>query len=650
VPGDDRVRRLIARADRAARSPSTSASPQGGQLDEKPLDSEGIQRAIGAGGVEVAETTNMARLTSSKLLLLGLIACGADQGDGQKPIADLRADSNRDGEVRVDDDSDMEKVAWDAKTGAIFLANIDDDSRRCKSSLNDMTIALCNDGQDDIVNGEDDARDLARLKTRPARQPSDARGRVVIATEKAVGLVRLFKRSGPGPADFEPITDESVLSREELEKGVELGIEARDIVRDEAGWDGYVDIKLIVSSKEAGEATDTVRMRVAPVLTYHHLLAAETVWVSDNQTMGNRRMRRELAAASDIANVPVQTLSVEDQWTQDFFEPAFMTMPGPNGTQQAMRVNYRSPNIFDAAQKDTPLRPAGQIVFTLRGKDVAGVQQFDIGHNSDMDSLSSFGNFETVPPYEKDGITYPFGRVLRGSTASWFPDRAFAKMVDAQRVQPSIEIDTSWLYVGHVDETISFVKAPTKRGWVLMINDAPLAKKMLDDAVAAGEGDAPMFVGKTWIDFETGNENPADTTIAKALADEQVMMSSAEAAVEVDAQLDILRREVGLTDDEIIRVPFLHTTYGGKSVAYQPGTVNGIYLSDTLFASPEPHGPVVGGRDIFKEALSIPLSKIGVTVSWVEDWDAYHRVLGEVHCGSNATRKIPEARWWESGR
>src|SRR5262249_15150030 len=152
-------------------------------------------------------------------------------------------------------------------------------------------------------------------------------------------------------------------------------------------------------------------------------------------------------------------------------------------------------------------------------------------------------------------------------------------------IQPAIAIDTSWLYVGHVDETLSFAKAPTKRGWMLLANDPTLAKKMLDDAVAAGEGDAPMFVGKSWVDFQTNDETPADATIAKALADEQVMTASAEAAVEVDAQLEILKREVGLTDDEIIRVPFLHTNYGGKSVAYQPGTVNGLYLSDTHFVA-----------------------------------------------------------------
>ena len=31
----------------------------------------------------------------------------------------------------------------------------------------------------------------------------------------------------------------------------------------------------------------------------------------------------------------------------------------------------------------------------------------------------------------------------------------------------------------------------------------------------------------------------------------------------------------------------------------------------------------------------------------VDDWDAYHRRGGEVHCGTNAKRAIPATHWWE---
>ncbi|MDF2696907.1 MAG: Protein-arginine deiminase type [Labilithrix sp.] len=595
------------------------------------------------------------------LMTAGLLACsvegtdgGASSGGTPEPDvkADLRADSNRDGEVRFDDESDAQKTEWDKTSGAVFLANIDDDNERCKSTGDDVTIAKCNDAQDEVVNGDDDALDLARLKSRPwPKTPEDATGHVAILTDAAKTMVRLFKKVGEGATDFEPLDEDNVFTREELQAGFELGIEAKDIVRDPAEWDGYVDVQLTVSSPTKGDSTDQVRLRVAPVLTFHHLLPAEQIWVSNTRTPGNSATRADLSVACKAAGIGVpQTIDVDDPWAQDFFEPAYTSMPAKDGTQHVMRVNYRSANVFEPGKTKSPLRPAGQLVFKLRGRDVAGVQQFDIRHSPDMDTLNSFGNLETVPPYEKDGVSFPFGRVVRGKTKSYYPDKTFEAMIAAQGQQPEIAVDTSWLLVAHIDETISFVKAPTPRGWMLLVNDAPLAKKLLEDAVQAGKGDTPMFVGKSWFDFENNKETPAEITIADVLADTEVMKASAEAAAEVDAQLAILKAETGLTDDEIVHVPFLHINYDGKSAAYQPGTVNGVYISDTRFGAPDPHGPEIDGKDIFKTALSEPLAKLGITVDFIEDWDEYHLGIGEVHCGTNATRAIPAERWWESGR
>lgn len=591
----------------------------------------------------------------------GLVACGTDtkqvvvpaaQEVPEQPtvIAELRADANRDGEVHVDDDSDKEPADWDKASGAIFLANIDDDGERCKATGDDIAIAKCNDAADEIVNGDDDILDLARIKSVPWPDATeDATGSVAIVTKGAKPLVRLFKKTGANATAFEALAADYVFTREELQEGFELAIEAKDIVRDPASWDGYVEVELTVTSS-LGDASSTVKLRVAPVLTFHHLLPAEKIWVSNTRGPGNAETRADLASACEAAGIAApEEITESDPWTQDFFEPAYMSMPGKKGAQHVMRVNYRSANVFEPKKPKSPLRPAGKLVFKLRGKDVAGVQQFDLSHDQEMDTLNSFGNFETVPPYEKGGVSYPFGRVVRGMTKSYFPDKTFEAMIEAQAQQPSIAVDTSWLLVAHVDETVSFVKAPTPRGWMLLVNDAPLAKKMLEEQVKAGNGKTRMFVGKEWVDYETNDASDAEITIEGVLADQDVMQASAEAAAEVDAQLAILVKELGLDEDEIIRVPFLHTTYAGKSAAYQPGIVNGVYVSDTHFGAPDPHGPIIGGKDIFKAAFEAPMKKIGITVDWIEDWE-YHVGIGEVHCGTNSTRAIPEARWWESGR
>jgi protein-arginine deiminase len=179
----------------------------------------------------------------------------------------------------------------------------------------------------------------------------------------------------------------------------------------------------------------------------------------------------------------------------------------------------------------------------------------------------------------------------------------------------------------------------------MLAADPTLSKSMLQQQQQAGNGNVQMFVGKFW----SANVSAA-ISINNVLNDPDVMNESAFAAVEIDGQLATIKAETGLTDAEIVKIPTLFDNASGYSVAYQPGTVNGIYLSDTVFGPPDPHGPVIGGQDIFKVQMQSALQPYGVSVHFIEDWDLYHRLDGEVHCGSNTTRAIPaNTKWWESG-
>ncbi len=573
----------------------------------------------------------------------------ADAGTTGSVVAELRADSNRDGDVLFDD-TDSVKTVWDSKTGAVFLANIDDDKGRCPKTGNDVDLPKCNDATNEVIDGADDVLDLARLKTKPWAEAPDSATAILSITPGAKDFVRLFKKTGDGAADFTVMADGDALTVDEVRAGVELAIEGKDIVRDTKKWDGFVDVTLTVTT-DATSATDTVKMRVAPVMTYHHLLPAQEVFVTNNGDPGNKLMRNDLAAACTGAGLPTPTLIPDqDPWAQDFFETAFMSMPAAGGAQHVVNVALRSANVYDPSDAKNPLRAAGQVVFSmLRGKDKAAVQQFDIKHDQNSDSLNSFGNLETIPPYTLADKTYPLGRIIRGNIPSFGPDPTFITMMESQSMQPPVYIDTSWLLVGHVDETMSFVKAATPRGWALLVNDPTIAKKMLEDQVTAGNGATPMFVGESWYD-DNGKASPAEATISAVLADTIVMTASADAATEIDGQLTVVKRETGLTDAEIIKIPFLHTSMQGASYAYIPGMVNGILVSDKDFVVPNPHGPIVAGKDIFQQTMIDRLAPLGITVHFAEDWDEYHAALGEVHCGSNTRRKIPDTKWWETGR
>ena len=570
-------------------------------------------------------------------------------GDNE-PIIDLRADVNRNGTIDLTDPTEDEgEDAWGQARGAIFLANIDDDQKSCPtgSSQTDAQLAACNDAADEVINGAADLADLARLRTVPwPGAPADASATISVSAPGA-SYVRLFKNSGGTFSVFDPATKE--ITAAELAAGVELAIEGKDIVRDSAVWNGKVKISLHVHAGTGPDGplpdgSDTVEMRLSPVMFRHHLDAAETVYASKiTNSTSSATFRADLSAAMQAAGVPnpLREITVSDQWNQDYFETAYMSMPAPGGGQKVIHVNFRS-----AYYTSGGLRSAGRTVYTvLRGSDVAGATVYDSSHSNSMDTLNSFGNLETIPPFTKGSTTFPLGKVIRGSAPTWYPDPAFDKMITSQSVQGILYVDTSWLLVGHIDETTSFVRAPTARGWALMVGDSTLGRTLLEQAKAQGFGSTPMFVGKYW----SGN-SPAEVTIDEVLADTEVMNESAWAAVQTDNQVAAIKAETGLTDAELIKVASLWEQASGSSVAYVPGMVNGIYLSDTDFGPPDPHGPVIGGQDLWKAQLEGALLPYGINVRWIEDWDLYHRLDGEVHCGSNTTRAVPaNIKWWESG-
>ncbi len=577
------------------------------------------------------------------------------------PLVVLVADANRNGTIDFDDTTETTlKTAWDATHGAIMLANIDDDSLRCMSTdgagalLVDDELSKCNDGADLVINGELDLLDLAPLGVQAWVSAPDATTGSLLVDPRAAGHVNLFIKRNGAYAWFDWQHDR--LTTEEVRAGATLAIEATDIVRDTARWDGFVTVTLSIAGK-----SDEVKLRVAPVITQHHLADEKQVFVTAFATDPDSRiMRTSLQDALTVTATPLTDVDGDatfdgftpfaDQWTQDFFEVAYMSMPTRTGNH-VIDVFIRSSNVYYPDYPNDALRDAGKVVFAkFRGRDAAGVVAFDLAHhNADSDSLNSYGNLETIPPFSLGGVDYPLGRQIRGNTTRFGTDPALEKLLVSQGMQPSVYVDTEWLLVGHIDETVSFVKAPSPRGWVMLVNDPALAKQMLEAQVTAGNGAVKMFVGQKWVD-DQGVERAADVSISDVLANVDVMAESAATAAHVDTQVQIIKTATGLTDAEIIRVPYLHEPVMGTSLAYQPGTVNGLVFAHDTFGAPEPHGPIIDGKDIFKTQLEMALQPIGIKVAWVEEWNLYHRLSGELHCATNSRRDATKPTWWTSGR
>lgn len=513
-----------------------------------------------------------------------------------------------------------------ALTGdTVLLPNLDDDSERCHvtdeqmdalGGAVDAELAACHDAADDVVHGRADEKDLARLTAR-AHGP----GRVTVD-----GRARVFVRRG---SDWQPA---GTLSAAELRRGAELGVEGMDIRR--ADWDGRVTVTLTAGGHEFRH-----RLRVAPLLLQHDLQRATTVFAA---RPGDGRGRPEgwtwldgswephdwesFSADLESAGAPMRYLTGtdtwwQDNWWQDLFEPAYARANGVT-----MRFAIRSGNIWSIGDARTP-RPAARALFRdLRGPDVAVVQELsDDGRDAVKDLRNATGNIESLPPYRG----YPQGRLVYGSDPDGplTPDPAFVGLFTSQGRQPPVVVDTSWLLVGHADETTHVVRARNERGWTIMVADPRLALTTLRSAQAAGHGDA-RFTGR------------GTSTIDQVLADQKALADNEEAAAHIDGQVSVLLAETGLRADELVRVPVLFTKPAsvGLFVAATPGIPNGLSIDARTFAAPDPHAPVVNGVDIFKAVTERAVR--GVTVRWVEDLGWAHLGGGEVHCTTNAWRAV----------
>ena len=546
-------------------------------------------------------------------------------------LGDLVVDSNRNGvlEPHAYDEQTFEE-AWDDKHGAVLLANVDDDDEDGKG-----------DHLDDIVNGPGDAKDLARIRVVGFDDvPDGAVGKLSVDPASAP-WVRVFRVDGDQFLLQDPLNIE--ISRQDLLSGVEFAIEARFFTLSLApeAWTGFVDIENVVTDADGELARDRVRMRVAPLVFMNNVMKTERLWVGDFDDGFINGVR----AAAEAAGVPVDVLDYKasgyadnnfDQWTQDHFEMGYTSMPAEEGAH-TMLVAFRTPR---------EKRTSADVVFVeLLGPDFGAIHVHAQPYDNETRSLDSTGNWDTVPPYEANGVSYPHGRFILGSVPERHPDLLAEAFVEAQRIQPLIRVDTSWLSVGHVDEFLSFVPADTARGWRMLFARPQLAVEMLAQLQADGYGGTRMHEGKWWW------WGPAGRSVDDVLGDADLMATNQEDQAILDGILVQLKDELALSDEEVTFTPDLeHSLSDGRSVAYQPGSVNLLHF-DRHVVIADPFGPKVNGVDVFKKDLNTRLGALGLTTHYTDDWDTYHRNNGETHCGTNSLRVVPaDDAWWEDGR
>ncbi|NXY38371.1 PADI1 deiminase, partial [Pomatorhinus ruficollis] len=255
-------------------------------------------------------------------------------------------------------------------------------------------------------------------------------------------------------------------------------------------------------------------------------------------------------------------------------------------------------------------------------------------------SLDSFGNLDVSPPVTVRGKEYPLGRILIGSPLPWASGRRMCRAVRdflfAQKVQAPLEVYSEWLSVGHVDEFLTFVPALDRKGFRLLLASPNACYKLFKEKQQQGHGEATQFIGLK------GTEKKS---IDEILADESLRSDNRHVQRCIDWNRDLLKQELGLSEQDIVDIPQLFILTGSRADALFPDMVNMLVLGRHL-GIPKPFGPVVGGRCCLEQRVRELLEPLGLSCTFIDDFFSYHVLSGDVHCGTNVRRKPFAFKWW----
>lgn len=266
------------------------------------------------------------------------------------------------------------------------------------------------------------------------------------------------------------------------------------------------------------------------------------------------------------------------------------------------------------------------------------------GGTGEKNSLDSFGNLEVTPPV-KD---YPLGRIYHGGPKEDTQGRemmlAVRDFLEAQQVQKPLTLYSDWLLVGHVDEFMSFVpsfKQDDEQKFRLLLSSPRVFMEIMKELKNENKGELKLFQGKKGRDGKL-----FETTVDKILNDVGLQIANWECQKYIDYNRNLLKKELGLQEDDIIDIPACFYPDRDKVSALLPGLVNLVAFGKDLLLA-KPFGPVVDGKCRIEQHVKEKLEPLDLKCHFIDDWDVYHVEDGEIHCGTNVLRKPFEYKWWE---
>ncbi|XP_078498935.1 protein-arginine deiminase type-3-like isoform X2 [Lissotriton helveticus] len=538
----------------------------------------------------------------------------------------LQADTRRDGKVNM---KNTNKSSWTWGPyghGAILLVNCDKDQPDSKDMDNeDEGIFTCKDLED---------MSILILKTQGPKAFFKTHGVLLHVSPPDSEKLGVFHQTETNSGS----KYRHVLGREKLFYHVEYNGELEHVFYVEgltfpdADFSGLLSISatlLEVSEESFPETpvfTEEIVFRVAPWIMTPNTLSPQEVYVCSlpfNQTFLEQVSDLVQGANCKLRICPPED-SRSDQWIQDEMEFGYTESP-----KKCFPVVFDSPR--NRGLKDFPFKK-------ILGPDFGYVTR-EPKNSLEVSSQDAFGNLEVSPPVTVRGKVYPLGRILIGNITLTNTSRRMSKVVRdflyAQQVQPPVELYVDWLLVGHVDEFMTFVPADSLKGFRLLLASPSACYRLFREKQQQGHGDAVMFQGL----------KAPQRTIDNILSDEKMRVECHYVQSCINWNRNILKKELGLTEQDIIDIPVLFSLELKKARAFFPNMVNMLVLGSHL-GIPKPFGPIIDGKCCLEEEVQSLLEPLGLHCTFIDDYLSYHQYDGNVHCGTNVLRHAFSFKWW----
>jgi protein-arginine deiminase len=496
---------------------------------------------------------------------------------------------------------------------AILVPNIDDDNGDGIPDVNAPPLAA----------GSDD--EMLQIHVFPdGKLPKRATARAEIA-EPWTRFARVFIRlPSPDGSRFVPQSVE-VNPAEVRKRGVVIGVEAADFPASDRP--PTIEVRVMFKTREGRLLhEEKILCGVAPFLLSSCLDPAEEVQVVKTRATGQFVRNLEPlveAAGAKLEIVEDASIPEHDIWIQDAVEIGYAT-DGEHLVHFALHGNR------------------GRELDALFAKRVLG-RNFGVLKKGDYRGRAAewidwYGNLEVSPPVKAKGRDFKNGRIYAGTQSERAMHPEVIKFLEAQGVQgPVLWLDTSWLVIGHVDETVSWVPSKVGTPFRMMIPSPRLAVEILKQAEQVASGGILNRGTKREGDKPGEFERP----VADALRDENLMAAQEYVQGKIDAVRRTIQDELGVADADIIEIPVLFNSendrFRGRYFADTVNMVNGLLIGNDYIV-PDPRGPLVDGKDVLLQAVKDRLEPLGCRVVPLDCFYPYHRWGGEIHCGTNATR------------